>query len=416
MPSIPSRHSGITGFKWLALAAFVPVLLACGATTTIVQGGGTPTPHPTTPTPVPPPPHAISWNQLDGSGAPQIWASINDGAPTQITHTALPVPPCGLPFYGAAMFSPDLAHIIVATGGCSTDAQIYGGLYIVETATGAATQVPLPNQGGVLTNQRAYGWINNTSVFAIGNWNNADEGASYTLGAGAATPLPGFPGNAREGVVRGTTLWYVTEDTGSVSGYEQTHVVLHHYDLGAHSVASGSIDLGSYGKFQGSPGDYHLQGWDVSADGAHVAYQFTTPQKFIEVQGATGVQSQTIFFANADGSGATPILQYMVTNVLVRMRFSPNGKLVGITEARGTPDVLSGCVNSPGKKGDPCLQFYTPDAVEYPAWHWDSGYMVTASDQTAQTGERILYKDIPGQFNAGVYAQHGESPWSTPES
>jgi hypothetical protein len=42
--------------------------------------------------------------------------------------------------------------------------------------------------------------------------------------------------------------------------------------------------------------------------------------------------------------------------------------------------------------------------------------MVTASDQTAQTGERILYKDIPGQFNAGVYAQHGESPWSTPES
>jgi hypothetical protein len=179
-----------------------------------------------------------------------------------------------------------------------------------------------------------------------------------------------------EGVARGSTLFYATADATSAGGFPAMHTVLHRYDLGTHSNLVGIIDLGEFGLFPGSPGDFHYEGWDAAPDGEHVVYQVTVAQRFLEVDGGGGIASQSVHYASADGTGASQIVEYMVTQSNVRMRLSPNGKLVGITEAFGTPDVLSGCVDSPGKKGDPCLEFYSHDAVGYPAWVWDSSNMI----------------------------------------
>src|SRR5262249_3571793 len=144
---------------------------------------------------------------------------------------------------------------------------------------------------------------------------------------------------------------------------------LHRYDLAAHHVLSGSISLGGVSGCQCSPGNFHFEGWDVSADGQHVVFQRTTPKP----SGSFGgIGSSTIYYANADGSGATPIAQSMATSSLVRLRIAPDGRHVAFTTALPSPSVISACVDSPGTKGDPCFHSYTPDAVAYPAWSADS--------------------------------------------
>ena len=397
---------------WLALALAVPLLAACGASSGIV-GGSTKTPTPkATATPTPPP-HAIAWVQPGGGGSPAaIWASINDGPPTQITHVGPPNMPCvGPETFGSPMFSPDLAHIVVAAAGCTVDSQIYGSVDIVTVAGGAIAQVPLPAPGVVLTNVRSYGWIDTNTIFALGPFTNGPGGVRYTLGAGSTTPLTGIPNDVIEGVARGATLFYATADSTSGGGFPAIHTVLHRYSLSSPANLPGTIDLGGFGMFPGSPGDFHYEGWDASPDGEHVVYQVTVAQRFVEVQGGGGIASQAVYYAKADGSGASQIVQYMVTKSNVRMRISPNGKLVGITEAFGTPDVLSGCVDSPGKKGDPCLQFYSPDAVGYPAWIWDSSNMIATASGGPPT---VLYRYTPGHFAGAIYAAAGYNPWSTP--
>ena len=78
--------------------------------------------------------------------------------------------------------------------------------------------------------------------------------------------------------------------------------------------------------------------------------------------------------------------------------------------------MLSGCVDSPGKKGDPCLQFYAPDAGDYPAWWWDSGSLiVTAGKEFSSSPQgNGLYRDTPGAATGAPYDAAGYNPWSTP--
>jgi hypothetical protein len=402
-----STRSGSRHAAWLALALAVSVVLACGTGSSVV-GGSTSTPQPTT-TSALPPPHAIAWVQQDGNNMPQIWASVNDGPPTQITHQPAKTPECGFEVFGPPMFSPDLQHIAVADGSTCGDAQYSGDVFIITVSSGAIADVP---QAYVLTDERSYGWIDNHTIFIVGNYSPKPGGMVYTLGAGSPIALPGMPPIVIEGVVRGSTLFYVTADVTSAGGYPAFHSVLHRYSLSTHSNLTGTIDLGGFGMFPGSPGDFHYAGWDASADGTHVVYQVTVPQRFVEASGGGGIASQAVYYAHADGSGASQIVQYMVTRSLIRLRLSPNGKQVGITEAHGTPDVLSGCVDSPGLRGDPCLEFYSPDAYGYPAWHWDNSYMVATAAASSFNG--VLYRDTPGHFAGVVYAAAGYNPWSTP--
>lgn len=401
---------------WLKLALVIPALLACGTSSTVLggSGGGTPAPTPTH-TPIHAPLHAIAWAQQDTTGIPQIWASVNDGPPTQITHETGSPADCGALIFGAPMFSPDLRHIAVADGGTCGDGIVSGSLYVVDASTGAKAKVPLPGGGSVRTNTRSYGWIDNNTMFAVGYFGSGPGGVTYTLGAGAATALPGLPSNLTDAVARGSTLFYAQEvDSTVAGGYPQYHTYLHRYNLTTHAVLPGSIDQGAFDMCMCSPGDFHLPGWDVSADGAHVVYQSVTPQT--PTGSSTGIASQAIYYANVDGSGRTQIVQYMVTHRAVRMRLSPDGHLVGITEAADTPDVLSGCVNSPGLHGDPCLQFYSPDAFAYPAWHWDGAWMVATTTPPAADWAKmgILYQYTPTHFTGTMFAASGYSPWSTP--
>lgn len=391
----------------LALALSLP-MLACGLGTTNV----TSTPVATTPASAP---HGIAWIQMSGSAA-NIWASLDDSAPIQVTNAPPPGTACLNPsVWGYPMLSPDLTHVVVAAAGCTVDSQISGDLYVVTVATGVAKKVPLPAPGVVQTNVRSYGWVDSSTIFAVGPFSSGPGGVVYMIGSSSVTPLPGIPTTATEAVARGSTLFYLEADSAAnVASHLQLHAYVHRYDLGAHSSMPGAVDLGAFLLPLGSPGDYHEQGWDASPDGRHLVYQATTPA--VPVSGPTfeagGIASQTIYYANADGSGASPIVQYMVTSSLVRMRISPNGKQVGITEAYGTPDVLSGCVDSPGKKNDPCLQFYSPDASGYPAWKADTSAMIAAA--TNSGGARDLWLYTAPHFAATTFVSSAYNPWSTP--
>ncbi|HEV2235395.1 MAG TPA: hypothetical protein VGR57_01930 [Ktedonobacterales bacterium] len=396
------------------VASCAAVMLACGSgsTSVIGQPTGTVGHAPTaSPTAARPPAHALAWTQGTVATPANIWASINDAAPAQITSAPPPDGPCLAPeTWGYPMFAPDLRHIVVPSAECTTDSQIFGQLYIVTVPGGAIQQVPLPAATRVQTNVRGYGWLNSTTLFAVAWQSVTSSVVTYTLGAASTTALPGLPSgasNVTEAVARGNTLFYQQQDNNGVVNHRvQIHSTVHRYDLNAHAVLPGSADQGNFLMPLGSPGDLHGPGWDAAPDGQHVVYQTTTPATDQAMIG-----SEAMMYASADGSGASTITQYMSTRSLVRARMAPDGLHVGITEAYGTPDVLSACVNSPGQQGDPCLQFYSPDALGLPAWQWDSSHMYAAANSGNGATVQIY---SPGHFNGAQYAANAYNPWSTP--
>jgi hypothetical protein len=406
--SVPRRPFCATLALVLSCAA---AMLACGFGSTSVIGQKTPTSTPSrgpkaTPTTAPPPAHALAWVQGTNNGSPaNIWASINDAAPTQITNAPPPAGACLSPeTWGYPMFAPDLQHILVPSAGCTVDSQIFGQLYIVTVPGGAVQAVPLPASTSVRTNLPSYGWINSTTIFAVDWLSVTSSVVTYTLGAGNTTTLPGLPATVNEAVARGNTLFYQQQDNNGVVNHRvQIHSTVHRYDLNGHIILPGVVDQGNFLMPLGAPGDLHGPGWDATPDGQHVVFQTTTP-----ATNQALIASEAMMYANADGSGASTITQYMNTLSMVRVRMAPDGLHVGITEANGTPNVLSACVNSPGLQGDPCLQFYSPDATGLPAWQWNSSHMYAATySQTIQ-----LY--TPGSFNGAQYAAEAYNPWSTP--
>ena len=358
---------GRTGKLWARVARqarrwIVGLLAGCVASATLSgcawPSGPTNSPSPGT--------RAIAWIRQDAHDIAQVWASVDDGPPRQITHRAGPPPACGYDIFGAPMFAPDLRHIAVAGGATCGDGQLRGQLFVVDAATGAIATVPLPGSGTLLTTQRSYGWVDARTLFALGDFDGDSGGVLYTLGAQTATPLPGLPSIIAEGVVRGATLFYVTADqpsgpigTGkdqSKDQYTLYHTLLSRYDLSAHEPLPGAVDLGIFAMCACATGDFHLPGWDAS----------------------------------------------------------PDGTMIAITEAFNSPDVASGCVNTIGLYGDPCMQFYGPDAYSYPAWHADSAYLIASAAPPALAPESSLYRYTPSRFHGVPFAANGYNPWSTP--
>jgi hypothetical protein len=186
---------------------------------------------------------------------------------------------------------------------------------------------------------------------------------------------------------------------------------LHRFDLSTHAALSGSISLGQVHGCACSTGDFHLQGWDVSPDGSHIVYQVTTPL----ISGNFGIAASHIYYANADGSGATPIARNMSTNQLVRMQVSPNGQLVAFSDAPPSPSVLTASVSSPGDAGDPAFRSYSPDAVGYPVWKWDnSSFWASNSDGYGVSGPgTAIYYYVVGSSSGAVGVNSGFNPWYT---
>lgn len=404
-----SRRTGSLALAGLLALALALLLAACGGATSTSGSITPPATHPTptaaAPTSTPnPTAGALTWVQIGTQGAIELHAAVNGAA----AHTYATIPQltnaCGYVDTGPAIFAPDLAHIAFALGFGCTDGQFSGPLLVVDAATGATVTVPLPQNTTVISEERAYAWIDSAHLVVLGY-----TGAYvYQLGGGGVSQLPGIA-NAVEGVVRGSTLFYLT-NTGFGAGLDSK---LHRYDLSAKQPLPSTIDLGSFGSCQCSPGNFSFQGWDASPDGAHVVYQVTTAKNG---QGVGSIASSRVMYANADGSGATQIAQYMITSSLVRMRLSPDGSQVAITNALPSPSVISACVNSPGGKTDPCFHAYTPDAVDLPAWSADGHSFFAASNVISDNGgagiHPTLYRFTIGASPASVFASGGFQPWS----
>lgn len=417
MARIQRQYHRLSGVATLFLG-FALALSGCASAAATTTGGPTATSgavsaSPTTAagaataTPASAPPHAFAWYQFDSQQAPQIWASINGAAPTQITHIA-PPPANGCNTEGAwslPVFSPDLTHIVSALGSYQCgDSEMYGPISVINVAGGAISVVPGgSSSSNVRLTERTAGWLTSSEI-----WFVADAGNIYTyqLGAASAIPLPGVA-NAVEAVVRGTTLFWVSQ---AVASPTWTYT-LHRYDLNAQAALPGSVSLGSAGTCACSSGDLHTPGWDASPDGGHIVYQAVTPSNAF----AGAIASSHIYYANADGSGAIQIARYMVTNQLVKLQISPNGQWVAFTNALPSPATLTASVSSPGGAGDSTFHGYSPDTYNYPVWKWDSSQFwagsIDAADSTPLSHAALYQFTLGGSSVVGVAG--GFNPWYT---
>jgi hypothetical protein len=297
------------------------------------------------------------------------------------------------------VFSPDLTHIVASIGGTNCgDGTIQGPLDIIDVASGAITPIPTANAFD-LSSDRTDGWLNNTTVYFIN-----DNGLfTYTLGAGSPVLVTALA-TPWEAVLRGGVLFWQQQSFSSTGNNWTTS--LHRYDLITHIALPGSISLGQVHECECSPGDFHLQGWDVSPDGSHIVYQVTTA-----LSGANfGVASSHLYYANADGSGASQIASYMTTNQPVQLQISPNGQKVAFAGALPSPSVISASVSSPGGSGDPNFHSYAPDAGGFPVWKWDSSsFWATGMVETSTA----LYYYTVGTSGATTGVNGGFNPWYT---
>lgn len=372
----------------------------------------TATPQPTSTT------APLAWSQYNGAGAVQIWIAASGGSPRLLATIPTAGPTtggqqCPLVSAGPPMTSPDRGHILVGLGQqCNGFILDPGPLAILDAASGHLSYVPLPAGATVLPQARSYGWVDNQTLFAIAyDATHAFKGAFlYTLGAASAAALQGLQQTPLDGAVRGSTLFYLAVGSGA-GGIESS---LRRYDLTRHAPLTGSISLGAYTACSECPDMVSSPGWDVTSNGSHVVYQFTTPKA------GGGIASSQIFYASADGSSARQIAQYLATDSFVHLRLAPDGARVAITAAYPLPTVVTACVGSPGAKGDPCFVTYTPDAISVAAWTPDGKSFVAATvdasygQPSGQTGALIRY--ILGESTGRLFITGGYSPWSSPES
>ena len=372
---------------------------ASGPTATATSSAPAPTA-----TPLPAPPHAFAWYHYDSHQAPQIWASVNGASPHQVTHIA-PPPTDGCDneiAWSPPVYSPDLKHIVAAMGGFNCgDGGLTGQASVISASTGAVTNVP-GSYLSVPLETRAEGWLDNSTIWFI----SAGSVYTYHLGDASASALPGIS-HASDAAVRGSILFW---DEQSASSSQWTYT-LHRYDLGVHSALAGTISLGAWAVCQCSPGNITTPGWDASPNGAHVAYQVITPSSSSQ----TGIGGSKVYYANADGSGATQIAKYMVTKNMVDMQISPDGQWVAFTGALPSPATLTASVSSPGGAGDSTFHGYSPDTFNYPVWKWDSTQFWAAKTEAGagspSTSTALYNFHRGGSSSVGVSG--GYNPWYT---
>lgn len=413
------QRQGIETASVIALLLGMLLLAACGGGSTASGRAGGTTGASSTATPQvtatvtssgtpwsgqPPTVAGLTWVQHSTStGKPQVWASIGGKAGRMIAEAT--GDDCATSALGPPVLSPDAKHIAVVGGAGCGDGQSHGPILVVDVATGSMTQVADTN---AITNERSVGWLDNTTLYFAGGSVNV-----YQLGATSVTALPGTTG-AVSATVRGSQLFYVTFVYDHSSGV-QIHALLHRYSPTSQRDVT-VIDLGAFNLPTGqSPPDFHSEGWDVSADGTHVVYQVTAAGP-VPPTSPIGISSSRIYYASADNSTRSQILQYLATNNLVRLRLSPDGRQVAVTEAIPAPDIISGCVNSPGisPQSDPCFHSYTSRqgffSAGYAAWSPDSSAFIAAASNGDAAGAG-LYRFVVGTPSGTLVQPGGYSPW-----
>jgi len=398
-----------SGMLALALAIF-----GCAISGGGTSGGGGTTSGPTaTPTP---PPFALAWFQTDSAGVGQVWASLNGGAPRQITHLTVPSGECVRDDnFVPPIFSPDLRHIVTSWSITSCgDIGPANDLYVVDVSTGAANLVARDPGGLYFLRQRSAGWIDNSTLWFIDQLNveRATIGGAPTTLATIGTDTGSHQITLMDAVLRGHTLFYVTETINTITSGSNVEYdyALKRFDLSSRATLGGSVNLGSAWDCQCTAHAAYANsgltpGFDVSSDGSHVVYQRVAPNSSTT---SSGVASSQFFYANADGSGASRIASYATATSFAPMQLAPNGEMVAVTHALPAPSVLTASVTSPGSRGDPGLTFYTTNAGSYPAWSGD-GRRFWASTSFI-SGDLVQF--TLGTPAGAVVTPGGHNPWS----
>lgn len=304
--------------------------------------------------------------------------------------------------------APDARHLAVAVTQYAPFL-VEDNPYIVDTSTHVVTKVPLPHP--VTSAQedqphRVFAWADTHTLIIFQGANAAAQ--SYDLNTNTLTPLAGTDG-AIEGVVRCSTLFYMTYTGINPSSNPVVPEQLHRYDLAAHAAIGAPITIGTAGTWGGAEGQIFFGGWDVSADGAHIAYQKLTTT--VTGGGSDMTQSSHWYAANADGSGAVSILPSLTSNGPSYLAISPDGAQVAVTSANPAPNVASGPMSGGSTR------FYdSPSGYSHPAWRADSQAFYASTLAYLDTSDTIaMYTLGAGAHATGSTAvSPGDMPASLP--
>lgn len=346
----------------------------------------------------------------------QVVGTVNGGAVTTLSNFVYPL---GIPDENAVgntpkpsfiTWSPDGTHLGVLIQQVVPFSVEYDP-YVVDTSTHAVTKVPLPGALSVpsdQTSKRMLTWADNHTLIIMSGIASAPNVFSYDITTNTLSTLPGI-GGAVEGVARCGVLYYLKLSAfsplaGDTSGnhYMVASGQINRYDLTTHTAIGGAYTVGDATTFGGAEGQVTIMGWDVTRDGAKVAYQQTKATLTPGVNSGMTLVSH-FFAANSDGSGATAILNgapAATANSQCELAISPNGALVAVTDALPSPDVLTGSMSG----GSP--RAYTPDATGTPAWLADS------SGFDASKGSESIISDVYRYLLSTPLNGAGQAPGS----
>ena len=347
----------------------------------------------------------------------QVVGSVNGGPETVLSTFNYPL---GLPDEGqygdaaltALAWAPDARHLVVAAAVSEPYVEaLYP--YIVDTNTHAVTRITLPASALASEREsvhRVFAWADDHTLLIFGGFGGGSNGSGgtvtyrYDLSQNSLTPLPGVTA-AYEGVVRCSTLFYLEisplAQIGS-SAFSKGSALLHRYDLTTQSEIGAPITLGDTSTFRGAEGDVELLGWDASPDGTRIVYQQT---KVSVDNNQQLVKTSKFFAANADGSGASPILTGATATSGAFLAISPDGQWVAVTNAQPTPAVLSGSLSGGA------AHYYQPDAEGPPAWLANSsGFEADNALGSDQGIERWTLNTGGGKAQGATVHQNSDSP------
>jgi hypothetical protein len=417
-----SRHRHVL-IRLVALSVCCALpILACGIGSPGSTASGTPTAttaHATpTPTPIPcataPTGSALVWVH-----AQQVVGRVPASAATAtISHFVYPL---GIPHEGDAgnsptptliAVAPDARHLAVSITQY-VPFQVYHNPYIVDTSTHAVTRVPLAQP--ILDAQedqspRIFAWADNHTLIILPGAISSANAQSYDLTTGTLTTLPGTAG-AAEGVVRCSTLFFMTYTGITPLGSPVVPEQIHRYNLTTHAATGAPITIGTAGTWGGAEGQVYYGGWDVSPDGAHLVYQKLATTVTGGGTGSDIRQSSTWFAAHADGSGAVSILPSLTANGPSYLKISPDGTQVAVTAANPAPNVASGPMS-----GGPTRFYDSPSGYTYPAWRADSQAFYASTLQYLSATDTIALYPLGTSAHApgSTAVSPGDMPASLP--
>lgn len=363
----------------LSLLSLVLVGCSTGSTSTAGPANGS-TPGATTPPSATATQSSSTTNASCGTsptGTALVWADgqqvfglvpQSSATPVQLSNFTYPlgIPDEGAvgnsPFVSFSAVAPDAKHLAVAITQIVPFMAEYDP-YIVDLSTHAVTRVMIPSPikvaSGMFPPPRIFAWANTHTLVLF----TGQQAETYDISTKALTPLPGTAG-AFEGVVRCSTLFYLTFPNLNAQTHPIVPEYVNQYSLTTHAAVNAPLDIGSAGTWGGAEGEILYGGWDASPDGSKVVFQGLGLTGNAQGVNVTGSHWSVVASTGGPASG---ILPGATANTSAEMTISPDGTQVAVANANPSPNVVSGPLS-----GGPARFYDSPAAYTYPAWRADS--------------------------------------------